>query len=55
MYTNLTLVHGDMDYITDIEQSRVMAQKGHKLHIMHGKGHTLTEAEIYELFEFLIK
>lgn len=54
-YSNLTLVHGDMDYITDIEQSRVMAQKGHKLHIMHGKGHVLTEAEIYELFEFLIK
>lgn len=54
-YTNLVLVHGDMDYITDIQQSRVMAQKGHKLHIMHDKGHTLTEAEIYELFDFLIK
>lgn len=54
-YYNLTLVHGDRDYITDIKQSQIMAAKGHKLHVMHGKGHTLTEAEIYELFDFLIK
>jgi len=56
IFTNkVTLVHGDMDYITDIEQSRAISRKGHKLHVVNSVGHDFTREQMHELFDFLIK
>lgn len=55
IYSDVLAVHFELDTITFIQQSIALKKKGAKLIRLPSTGHVLTEFQLYELFNYLLK